>query len=106
VQILLNRQLRKDPPVLRDIANPRSGTLFGGWLSKSRGGAPASCQMMVPLSTGTFPAMQFIRVVFPSPAGQRRLYTSLAENLNPHSIAYVGFRKTDSLHADSTSFSP
>ena len=79
MQIFIDGQLGKYPPILRDVAIVGGAVNADAGLSKLRGGAPASCQMMVPLSTGTFPVMQFMSVDLPMPQANNARTDALRE---------------------------
>ncbi len=61
MQVLFHAELGKDAFILRHVADADGAARLSGQGVRSHGGAPMSCQVIRPLATGRWPAMQLTR---------------------------------------------
>lgn len=107
VQVLFHAELGKNAFILWHVADTNGAARLSGQGVRSCGGAPMSCQVIRPLATGRWPAMQLTRWFFPCPRVPVRQCTLPGVVQDRHSTANAGCRKSDLLPVNSTwTFSP
>ncbi len=107
VQVLFHAELGKNAFILWHVADTNGAARLSGQGVRSCGGAPMSCQVIRPLATGRWPAMQLTGWFFPCPRVPVRQCTLPGVVQDRHSTANAGCRKSDLLPVNSTwTFSP